>query len=107
MTEHINQPQLSADKPVLTPDQDRLGYKEFARALATSITYMAPQEGLVMAIYGPWGSGKTTVLNFITHFINEMPESERAVVIQFNPWWFSGHEDLVRIFFGQLLSVLG
>ena len=67
---------------------------------------MAPTEGLVMALYGPWGSGKSTVVNFVVHAIEALPESDRPVVLNFNPWWFGGHEDLIRRFFDQLMITL-
>lgn len=97
---------LSADKPLDDPKDDRLGYAPFAEHLAESIYRMAPPEGLVVAIYGPWGSGKTTLLNFVVHYLQQKPESERPIIVQFNPWWFSGHEDLTRYFFDRLQVVL-
>jgi len=97
---------LSSDRPLVDPNNDKLGYAPFAEQLAKSITHLAPSDGLVMAIYGPWGSGKTTVLNFVKFYINEVPKDERPVTVDFNPWWFAGHEDLTFRFFDQLLSVL-
>jgi len=97
---------LSADKPLDDPKDDRLRYAPFAEHLAESIYRMAPPEGLVVAIYGPWGSGKTTLLNFVVHYLQQKPESERPIIVQFNPWWFSGHEDLTRYFFDRLQVVL-
>lgn len=97
---------LSPDKALTDPKEDRLGYSPFARHLADSLCRMSPPDGLVVAIYGPWGSGKTTLLNFLVHFIGQNPEEERPVTVPFNPWWFSGHEDLTRRFFGQLRAIL-
>ncbi|TET45519.1 NTPase KAP [candidate division TA06 bacterium] len=105
MTE-VSQGTLSADRPKEHPDDDNLGYAPFAKHLAESICRMAPTEGLVMAVYGPWGSGKSTLLNFVVHYLQQMSESEQPVVVRFNPWWFSGHEDLTRRFFVQLQAVL-
>ena len=67
---------------------------------------MAPIDGLVMGLYGPWGSGKSTAVNFVINAIEELPETDRPVVVNFNPWWFGGHEDLIRRFFDQLMIVL-
>lgn len=97
---------LSGDKPLTDPEHDRLGYAPFAAHLAESILHMVPTEGLVIALYGPWGSGKTTVLNFILHYLQRAPKTEQPIIVRFNPWWFSGHEDLTRRFFGQLLAIL-
>lgn len=97
---------LSPDKALTDPKEDRLGYSPFAKHLADSLCRMSPPDGLVVAIYGPWGSGKTTLLNFLVHFIGQNPGKERPITVPFNPWWFSGHEDLTRRFFGQLRAVL-
>jgi predicted KAP-like P-loop ATPase len=98
---------LSADKPLIDPQEDQLGYALFARHLAFSLTKMVPAEGFVVAIYGPWGSGKTTLLNFLFHYFKEAPVDEQPIVVPFNPWWFSGHERLAKHFFDQLQASLG
>jgi len=97
---------LSSDKPLSDPKDDRLGYAPFAKHLAGSICEMTPTEGLVIAIHGSWGSGKSTLLNFVVYYLRQEPESQQPVIVQFNPWWFSGHEDLIRRFFDQLQAVL-
>jgi predicted KAP-like P-loop ATPase len=97
---------LSADKPLLEPQEDQLGYALFARHLAFSLTKMVPAEGFVVAIYGPWGSGKTTLLNFLFHYFKQATLSEQPIIVPFNPWWFSGHEKLAKHFFDQLQASL-
>lgn len=93
---------LSADRPVTDPSLDRLGYAPFAKRLAQSIARLPQAEGHVLALYGAWGYGKTTMLNFVRHYLNEMGPNERPLIVSYNPWWFSGHEDLVKAFFSQL-----
>ncbi len=90
------------DKPLVNPENDRLGYAPFAKHLATSVVEMAQTEGLVIALNGPWGSGKTTITNFIEFYFSQLPVKKRPVVMHFNPWWFSGDENLVRRFFNEL-----
>ncbi len=97
---------LSADKPLTDPQDDQLGYANFARHLASSLTTMVPAEGFVVAIYGPWGSGKTTLLNFLFHYFKQAPPDEQPIIVPFNPWWFSGHEKLTKHFFDQFQASL-
>ena len=97
---------LSADKPLIEPQEDQLGYALFAKHLAFSLTKMVPADGFVVAIYGPWGSGKTTLLNFLFHYFKEAPLDEQPIIVPFNPWWFSGHEKLAKHFFDQLQASL-
>lgn len=97
---------LSADRPSTDPKDDLFGHAPFAKSLANSICRYPGSDGLVLALYGPWGSGKSTVLNYVRHFIEERPESEQPVIVTFNPWWFSGQENLAHAFLGQMQAVL-
>lgn len=103
-TNHANL--ISSDRPLTDPKDDRLGYASFAKHLADAISQMPPAEGLVIGIYASWGSGKTTLLNFVVHNLEQKPQVQQPIIVHFNPWWFSGHEDLTRRFFDQLQIVL-
>jgi len=106
MKEEEQNKYLSGDRALVDPKDDRLGYAPFAQHLAQSLYSMSPTEGLVVAIHGPWGSGKTTALNFVLHFLKDEIEGGRIMHIPFNPWLFSGTEDIIRRFFGQMIAVL-
>ena len=54
-----------------------------------------------MALCGPWGTGKTSLMALVEECLGE-----RVVVLRFNPWFFSGTEDLVARFFAELAAVL-
>lgn len=97
---------LSADRPSTDPKDDLFGHAPFAKSLADSICRYPGSDGLVLALYGPWGSGKSTVLGYVSHYLEQHPEGSRPVVVTFNPWWFSGQENLARAFLGQLQAVL-
>lgn len=81
---------LSADKPLTDPQDDQLGYANFARHLASSLTTMVPAEGFVVAIYGPWGSGKTTLLNFLFHYFKQAPRMSSPSLCPSIPGGFPG-----------------
>lgn len=97
---------ISPDSAVTDPGNDLLGHAHFAKALATSISKMSPVEGLVMALHGPWGSGKTTILNLVEYYLKQESEATRLIIIKFTPWWFSGQQDLTQRFFDQLAGHL-
>jgi predicted KAP-like P-loop ATPase len=94
------------DKPLRLKKDDRLGYSKFAENLSRGLINANASEGLVVSLNGKWGSGKTTILNFIFDEIDKFPESQKPIVIRFNPWWFSGQDDLIRNFFDQLRTTL-
>ena len=97
---------LSPDRPSTDPAQDLYGHAPFARTLAQAIRNYSGSEGIVLALYGPWGSGKSTVLAYVQHNLESGQENDRPIVVPFNPWWFSGQEHLAKAFLGQLQAVL-
>ena len=85
---------LSPDFAETDPARDELGYAPLAKNIALGIGNLCPPEGIVMAITGGWGVGKTTTINFVKHYLKT--HGAPVKVVDFNPWWFSGHEDLVH-----------
>ena len=99
---------LGDDQPKKNLKDDRLGYAPFARRLANVVINMSVPNGYVVGLHGKWGSGKTTVVNFILEHLtrhNEKAKDEAKKVehIDFRPWIVSGHQDLMAAFF-KLLS---
>jgi predicted KAP-like P-loop ATPase len=84
-----------------------LGYAPFAERVAEAIVQLPSSEGLVVGLYGTWGAGKTTTLNYVVHYLGRHSGKTQPSILWFNPWWFSGKEDLVRVFFQQLRGHLG
>jgi predicted KAP-like P-loop ATPase len=91
---------LSPDRKLTRIDDDRLGYAPLANHIADVIRALPHDQGLVLAIYAPWGSGKSTFLGFVKEAL--LDRETAPVILDFNPWWFSGEEDLARRFFEQL-----
>lgn len=69
----------------------------------------APQ-GYVIGLHGQWGSGKSSVMNFVLAMLkkhNQENEDDQVVHIDFRPWLVSGHQDLIVAFFKILSESLG
>ncbi len=94
---------FNVDSPICVPQEDKLGRKSFAQNIADRINTHRNQEPLVIGIYGPWGYGKTSVLNLVKYYLgkkNENEKGEHFAIIEFNPWVFSQSGDLIeRLFF--------
>jgi predicted KAP-like P-loop ATPase len=99
--------ELLGHRPLKNTDNDALGYAQFAEELAKAIGRIAPRDGVVLALYGSWGSGKSTMLQFVETALRRLPDQDCPAIIRFNPWWLSGQEELKRVFFKELIRGLG
>lgn len=93
---------LGADNPIRSVDEDVLGRAKFARSFAEHLLSLDLSEGVVVGVLGPWGSGKTSFVNLARAHL----ESLELPVLDFNPWMFSGTEQLVESFFVELSAQL-
>jgi predicted KAP-like P-loop ATPase len=93
---------ISNDSPIHSLEEDRYGFGSFAEFIARSIEGMASPEGAVIAINGPWGSGKSSVINLALHHLKLACDAGKIKVVKFSPWWFSGAESLTLAFFKEL-----
>ncbi len=94
------------DKPIESPEEDKFGFDTFSSAIASSIAYNKQPEGTVVAIHGPWGTGKSSIVNLVKYHLENEPETNDLEVLDFNCWWFKGEEALALEFFRQLYSVM-
>lgn len=97
---------LGSDLPVEDPADDSYGYASFASRLATAIVDNKSPKGLVIAVHGKWGSGKSSLLNFIKHDLKKLPDDRRPVIVDFNPWWFEGRDQIATQLLAEFSSQL-
>jgi predicted KAP-like P-loop ATPase len=122
---------LFGDRPISLPQDDAFGLSSFADALATSLLQLSPRDGLVISIEGPWGAGKSSAIALVVRIIQlrlliglgedrdelekctedqlgvkwvEKSKQRNTHIVRFNPWNFSGQENLVRAFFSELAA---
>jgi len=98
---------LLADVPISLPKQDQLGRSPFAKTLAQTIKSMKGIDSFVFGLCGSWGSGKSSVMKLVVRELQSGRSKNKPVVVNFNPWWFSGDDQLLHFFLGQLGSTLG
>ncbi len=62
-----------SDRPISHPANDALDRKSFALALARSIDNLKVAEsGFVIGLIGPWGAGKSSVVELILHYLRQL-----------------------------------
>ncbi len=99
--------QFSADRPITSRTEDRLGRADFANSIASSITDWTDQESLVIALYGAWGSGKSSIKNMVLESLRSAKSDPAPTILEFNPWQWPGQDRLAEAFFQEIGLVLG
>lgn len=96
--------EFSNDRPLASKADDKLNRAPFAERVAGVLRGLPKGTGLVVGIHGPWGDGKTTVLNMLRR---DLEPDGMTVVRDFNPWRLSDEESMLRGFFFMLAEAIG
>jgi predicted KAP-like P-loop ATPase len=91
---------LSADKPIETRQDDVLGRRTFSEALAGAIRGWSGRESLVLALYGAWGNGKSSIKNMVIDCLHS--DAPKVLTVDFNPWQLARRPALSEAFFDEL-----
>lgn len=107
--ETVSHNHFLADQPITSPNQDRLGRLQFAEDLGRRLLEYDQPASLVVALYGPWGSGKSSLLNLMAEVLTTETGSQyrNPIVVHFNPWNYTSIEQLTTMFFRELTAAIG
>lgn len=94
------------DKPIETEKDDFLSRKRFSQHLGKALLDWKEKESLVIAIYGEWGSGKSSVINLANEYVETIENDNKPTIIEFNPWSFSEEKNLSTHFFNEIAKEL-
>ena len=100
MSDNERDGKIRGDNPIQDPKDDVLGRTAVAESFVDHVLELDVSEGAVVGVFGPWGSGKTSFINLAKAKFKELGNP----VFDFNPWMFSGTEQLVQRFFTELSS---
>lgn len=89
------------DSSIETSADDRYGITPFAQSIAKSILRIQKPIGTVLAINGPWGSGKSCAVNLIKEALKDA-NNDKLTVLDFMCWWYRGEEALALAFLQNL-----
>lgn len=94
----------SADKPIVSKDEDLLGRSTFSNKLAKAIYEYKDDSGLVIGLFGKWGTGKTSVINMAEEELLRLSEDNenKPLIVKFSPWNYSDQDNLISLFFHSL-----
>jgi hypothetical protein len=98
----VAEPVAFADTDIKSASEDRLSRAPFAKRVADLIKGI-PQgaDSTVIGVIGPWGGGKTSILNLIR---TELSQDKAMGIAQFTPWAVGDSNALMVEFFATLLN---
>ncbi len=94
---------FSGDQPIADRPYDLLNRAVFADRIAELVDGLPSRTGLVIGVFGPWGSGKTTVLNLLR---DKLRENDSILVRDFNPWRLTDEFKIFPSFFSVLSDAI-
>ncbi|WP_346698382.1 KAP family P-loop NTPase fold protein [Thomasclavelia spiroformis] len=95
---------LSPDLPITKATEDTLNRGSFAKSLAKTILQYSFSSSFTIGLYGEWGSGKTSLVNMVLEYIENIDET--IVILRFNPWLCSDPKQLIIQFFKQMATAI-
>ncbi len=94
---------MLSDSPLTDPKFDAFRRWDFAQEVAKLIVNYPKESSIAIGIYGAWGEGKTTAINYIE---KALKDSSNSICVRFNPWLFRDEALLLRSFFHTLARQL-
>lgn len=93
-----------ADKPIEKQEEDLLGRANFSNQLGKAIYEYNEKSGLVIGLFGEWGTGKTSVVNMAENEIKRLSEKDdnKPLIVRFSPWNYTYKNNLISLFFQDL-----
>lgn len=101
--------EYSADRPINSIEEDKLGRSSFSQQLGRAIHEYRGEDSLVIGLYGGWGTGKTSILNMAVQELETLSVGDvcKPIVVKFNPWLYSSQANLINQYFNCLKNAIG
>ena len=89
------------DDPIQDESQDELGRVSMVELIANSIIKYSKNTHPCtnIGIYGPWGCGKTSMINLIQNHLINNGKKDNISIVHFNPWQTGSMDLLMSEFF--------
>lgn len=101
---------LHYDAAQTLPDSDEFGFRVLADRLSENVGDLLRAKnaggGFVLGLEGRWGSGKSTILNYLRVALQGSLDKDRQFLIDFDPWWLEEDGDVVSALLGGVLDAL-
>lgn len=95
-----------SDDPIFKIDDDKLDSKKVANNLIRILKNEKHTNSFTLGLVGPWGNGKSSVINLVKNYFKENIEPN-TIVIHFLPYLNHNENDIINEFFILLSNELG
>ena len=97
---------IKQDIPLTDICQDRFGRENIVDLFVDSINQVVSTNHscVVYGIYGKWGDGKSSMMNFIKDRLLSQRKKDGINLVEFNPWLVSNDEALLSEFFKTIMT---
>lgn len=94
------------DVPLNDITQDKFGREPVVDLIVGSINQMVSTDHscMVYGIYGKWGEGKTSLMNFVKSKLFAQGKDDGIIIAEFNPWLVNNDEALLQEFFKTIMA---
>jgi len=93
----------SPDLAVSTEEEDQFKRYGFAKRVATTINDHREPNSIIFGLYGAWGEGKSSIINFVNQELKQHPD---IICLYLNPWRYRDEESLLYHFFEKISQSL-
>lgn len=93
---------MNGHLPLTNIESDKLHFSTKAKEIAKFIEAVPNNIPYALSVNGSWGSGKSTMLNFIEGELN----NNIYKVVRFNPWMINNKEELILHLFEEIYDCI-
>ncbi len=93
---------LIEDLPIDIHDDDFLDQKDLLKEITNILINDKYDKSFSIGLIGPWGNGKSSVINLVKKEIEENENKKGVITIDFSPFLNHNEEDIISDFFNLL-----
>lgn len=97
---------IKKDIPITDESQDFFSRKPLVDVIVRAIREYSTDKSscITIGIYGPWGEGKTSVMNMVYSRLSQLKYKDRLTLVKYNPWLIKDQESILIDFFKTIIG---
>ena len=96
---------MFTDRPIENSANDALDRTDFSYMIGDILINTPLRDSLCIGLMGPWGSGKTSIINMVEEYVKTEDRNPPISIMRFSPWNFTTTEQLTSQFFLQMAEL--